>query len=86
LLAAAEMDDALAEQVLAEQEPDPDAVWAALRQATLAGKVCPCFAGSALRNRGVQPLLDGSSTCYRARPNGRPVWRTAWMVARNGWR
>ncbi|MGB4948308.1 MAG: elongation factor G [Candidatus Competibacter denitrificans] len=59
LLAAAEMDDALAEQVLAEQEPDPDAVWAALRQATLAGKVCPCFAGSALRNRGVQPLLDG---------------------------
>ncbi|MFO1424494.1 MAG: elongation factor G [Candidatus Competibacteraceae bacterium] len=59
LLAAAEMDDALAEQVLAEEEPDLEAVWAALRQATLAGKVCPCFAGSALRNQGVQPLLDG---------------------------
>jgi len=59
LLAAAEMDEALAEQVLAEQEPDPATVWAALRQATLAGKVCPCFAGSALRNRGVQPLMDG---------------------------
>jgi len=59
LLAAAEMDDALAEQVLAEEEPDPEAVWAALRQATLAGKICPCFVGSALRNQGVQPLLDG---------------------------
>ena len=59
LLAAAEMDEALAEQVLAEQEPEPAAVWAALRQATLAGKTCPCFAGSALRNQGVQPLLDG---------------------------
>ncbi|MCP5159494.1 MAG: GTP-binding protein [Gammaproteobacteria bacterium] len=59
LLAAAEMDDALAEQVLAEEEPDPAAVWTALRQATLAGKAQPCFAGSALRNQGVQPIMDG---------------------------
>jgi elongation factor G len=59
LLAAAEVDDALAEQVLAEEEPEPEAVWAALRQATLAGKACPCFAGSALRNQGVQPMMDG---------------------------
>ena len=59
LLAAAEMDDALAEQVLAEEEPEPAAVWSALRRATQAGRACPCFAGSALRNQGVQPLLDG---------------------------
>ena len=58
LLAAAERDEALAEVVLAEQEPDPEAVWAALRQATLAGQVYPCFAGSALRNQGVQPVMD----------------------------
>ncbi len=58
-LAAAELDEALAEQVLAEQEPAPEALWTALRRATLAGRVCPCFAGSALRNYGVQPLLDG---------------------------
>ncbi|MDQ5907977.1 MAG: elongation factor [Pseudomonadota bacterium] len=58
LLAAAEMDDALAELVLAEEEPEPEAVWAALRQATLAGKAYPCFAGSALRNQGVQPVMD----------------------------
>lgn len=59
LLAAAEMDEALADQVLSGQEPATAAVWAALRQATLAGRICPCFAGSALRNQGVQPLLDG---------------------------
>ncbi len=59
LLAAAEMDEALAELVLTEQEPDPATVWAALRKATLAGRICPAFAGSALRNQGVQPVLDG---------------------------
>jgi elongation factor G len=59
LLAVAEVDDALAEQVLAEQEPAGADIWAALRRATLRGKAHPCFAGSALRNQGVQPLLDG---------------------------
>ncbi len=71
LLAAAELDDALAEQVLAEQEPDPEVVWMALRRATLAGRVCPCFAGSALRNQGVQPLLDGVTRLLPA-PTERP--------------
>ncbi|MEI2741672.1 MAG: elongation factor G [Candidatus Competibacter sp.] len=71
LLAAAEMDEALAEQVLAEREPDPEAVWAALRQATLAGKCFPCFAGSALRNQGIQPLLDGVTRLLPA-PSERP--------------
>jgi elongation factor G len=32
---------------------------AALRKATLAGKITPVFCGSSLRNKGVQPLLDG---------------------------
>lgn len=72
LLAAAEMDEALAEQVLTEQEPEPAAVWAALRQATLAGKICPCFAGSALRNQGVQPLLDGVVRLLPAPPERPP--------------
>jgi len=58
LLTVAEMDDALAEQVLAEEEPAAAAIWTALRQATLQGRVYPCFAGSALRNQGVQPLMD----------------------------
>ena len=32
---------------------------AAVRKGTLAGKIFPVFAGSALRNRGVQPAMDG---------------------------
>ena len=71
LLAAAEMDEALAEQVLTEEDPAPEAVWKALRQATLAGQVCPCFAGSALRNQGVQPVLDGVVRLLPA-PSERP--------------
>jgi elongation factor G len=59
LLSAAEIDDSLAESVLAGEEPDPRAVRAALRKGTLTGRICPCFGGSALRNLGVQPLIDG---------------------------
>jgi len=58
LLAAADADEALADQVLAGEEPDPAAVTAALRKGTLAGAIFPCLAGSALRNIGVQPVLD----------------------------
>ena len=72
LLAAADMDDALTEPVLTGQDPDPAAVWAALRQATLAGRICPCFVGSALRNQGVQPLLDGIVRLLPA-PTERPA-------------
>ena len=59
LLAAAEADPALEEAVLMEEEIDPDLIWAALRKATLNGRIHPVFGGSALRNWGVQPLLDG---------------------------
>ena len=59
LLAAAEADDALADRVLAGEDPEPAEIWRALRRATLAGRLFPCFGGSALRNQGVQPLLDG---------------------------
>ncbi|MEN8132964.1 MAG: elongation factor G [Pseudomonadota bacterium] len=59
LLTVAETDDELTDQVLADQEPPPATLWAALRKATLAGNVQPCFGGSALRNYGVQPLMDG---------------------------
>ncbi len=59
LLAVAEVDEQLADEVLEGREPQPERVWEALRQATLSGKAHPCFGGSALRNLGVQPLLDG---------------------------
>jgi len=59
LLAAAEADESLTDMILADKEPGSEALWTALRLATLAGTMHPCFAGSALRNLGVQPLLDG---------------------------
>jgi elongation factor G len=74
LLAAAEVDEALADQVLAGEEPDTAAVVAALRRGTLAGRVFPCLAGSALRNIGVQPLLDAAVDLLPA-PLDRPPAR-----------
>jgi elongation factor G len=59
LLAAAEFDEELEELVLMEEPIEPDQIWSALRTGLLRGKVHAFFGGSALRNWGVQPLLDG---------------------------
>lgn len=59
LLAAAEADEDLEEAVLEGTHIDPERIWSALRSATIAGRIHPVFGGSALRNWGVQPLLDG---------------------------
>jgi elongation factor G len=57
--AAADVDDAAAEKYLAGEAIPAPLLRAALRKGTLAGKIFPVFAGSALRNRGVQPAMDG---------------------------
>lgn len=54
----AENDDAFLELYLGGEVTEAD-IRAAVRRATLARSVVPVFAGSALRNIGVQPLLDG---------------------------
>ncbi len=59
LLAAVEGDDELEEAVLEGEDIPVETIWAKLREATIAGRIHPCFGGSALRNWGVQPLLDG---------------------------
>ena len=53
-----ETDDHLMEKYLAEEPISVDETKAALRRATLAGKAQPVLCGSALKNKGVQPLLD----------------------------
>ncbi len=60
LLSLAEHDEPLADKVLMEEEVDEDEVWVVLRRLTLAGTVRPAFSGSALRNWGVQPMLDAA--------------------------
>ncbi|MBI4080547.1 MAG: elongation factor G [Candidatus Levybacteria bacterium] len=54
----AETDDALLEKYLAGEEPSVDELKAALRRAVIAYKLVPIYAGTSLRNKGVQPLLD----------------------------
>ena len=54
----AETDDSLTLKYLEGEEISVAELKAALRQATITGKVTPVLCGSSLRNKGVQPLLD----------------------------
>lgn len=55
----ADVDDALGEKFLAEEPISDDELRAAIRRATLALKMTPVMCGSAIKNKGVQLLLDG---------------------------
>jgi elongation factor G len=54
----AETDDDLTMKFLEGEEISHEEIYAALRKATLAGDLVAVLCGSALRNKGVQPLLD----------------------------
>jgi len=54
-----ETDDALIAKFLDGVEPTVPELKKALRPATISYKLVPVYAGSSLRNKGVQPLLDG---------------------------
>ncbi len=54
----AETDDALLEKYLAGEEIAVEDLKKALRAAVIAYKLVPIYAGTSLRNKGVQPLLD----------------------------
>jgi elongation factor G len=53
-----ETDDVLMEKYLNGEEPSVDELKAALRASVIAYKLVPIYAGTSLRNKGVQPLLD----------------------------
>jgi elongation factor G len=46
------------ELYLEGQAPDEASLIAAIRRATVAGKLTPVLCGSAFKNKGVQPMLD----------------------------
>jgi elongation factor G len=54
----AENDDEIMEKYLDGQEIPEDELRQALRRATLEGNLVPVLCGSALRNKGVQPVVD----------------------------
>ena len=53
-----EFDDEICQKFLDGQPVEEQSVWDALRKATLSCSLVPVFCGSALKNKGVQPLLD----------------------------
>src|SRR5918995_184957 len=59
LEAVADQDEELMVMYLEGEEIEPDQIRAAIRQATLEIQMTPVFVGSAFKNKGVQPLLDG---------------------------
>jgi len=55
----AEADDKLMEKFFAEEEISINELKAALRKSVIDYRLVPIFAGSSLKNTGIQPLLDG---------------------------
>ncbi|MDO8638089.1 MAG: elongation factor G [Candidatus Daviesbacteria bacterium] len=56
-------DDILMDKYLKGEEISVEELKKALRQAVIANKIVPVFAGSSLRNKGVQPVLDAVVEC-----------------------
>ncbi|PIU33337.1 elongation factor G, partial [Candidatus Shapirobacteria bacterium CG07_land_8_20_14_0_80_39_12] len=56
---AAEFDGDLTDKFLKGEEIKDEEIIIGLRQGVVLGKIVPTYAGSSLRNKGVQPLLDG---------------------------
>lgn len=55
---AAEVDDEIMEAYLSEEAIDANTLLTAIRKATIDLQLVPVLCGSALKNKGVQPLLD----------------------------
>jgi len=55
----ADKDDLVMERYLADEEVPVQELKEAIRKATTRLKLVPVFCGAALRNKGIQPLLDG---------------------------
>jgi elongation factor G len=55
----AEVDDEIGEMLIMDEEPSVAQVAEAIRRATVDLKFTPVFLGSAIKNTGVQTLLDG---------------------------
>ena len=59
----ADFDEGVMEKYLEDTEIPASEIYTALRKATLALEVVPVFCGSAFKNKGIQPLLDGIVHC-----------------------
>ncbi len=55
------LSEEMMEQILAESEISPQLIWNTIRQGTLSLEFTPVLLGSALKNKGIQNLLDAVS-------------------------
>jgi elongation factor G len=72
----AEFDDAIMEKFLEGQEVAAEEMIPVIRKATIELKLVPTYAGSAYKNKGVQPLLDAVNTFL---PDPREVTNKAFV-------
>jgi len=73
LEALADFDDAIMEKYLAGDHPEEKTIKEVMRKATIDGKIMPVFCGSALKNKGIQPLLNGVLDYLPSPQEVRPV-------------
>lgn len=59
LEAISEVNDEIMEKYLSEEDISVGELIKAIRTATISRRIVPVFCGSALKNKGIQPLLDG---------------------------
>ena len=57
--ALADLDDSIANAYLDDEEIGAEVLTSAIRQATLSNAAVPVFVGAALRNKGIEAVLDG---------------------------
>ncbi len=67
----ADCDESIMEKFLEGISPDEDEIKKAIRNATVNAKLYPVFCGAALKNKGVQPLLD-AVVDYLPSPKDKP--------------
>lgn len=67
-----EVDDTMADIFLEEREPTLEELAASIRRATLTCRFSPAYMGSAIKNKGVQAMLDGVCA-YLPNPSEVPI-------------
>ncbi|EAZ63110.1 mitochondrial translation elongation factor [Scheffersomyces stipitis CBS 6054] len=77
----ADVDDEMADIYLEGEEPTVEQIKGAIRRATIGRKFTPVLMGSALANKGIQPVLD-AVVDYLPQPN--EILNTGLEVAKSG--
>lgn len=73
VVSLADINPDLEEKFFAGEDPTPEEMWETIREATIACELVPVLCGSALSNKGIQPLLDAIVRCLPSPVDVPPV-------------